>query len=157
MKVVVPIQDSKCVDVLGAFIRTYPWPANMEFKVTHVVQPVLVNSFMSLLPAPLSASIIEERTREGEAIVKRLAETIKEVLPSAQVTEQLIEGDARSEIVDLLESWDADLVMLGAQGKTGPMGSISRAVVSHSPCSAMVIPIEHRERKKTKDKLHIIV
>lgn len=157
MKVVVPVQDSKCVDVLGIFIRTYPWPSDMEFKVAHVVQPVLVNSFMSFLPAALSTTIIEERTKEGEAVVKRLAETIKEALPSAQVSEELIEGDARSEIVSLLETWNADLVVLGSHGKSGPMGSISRAVVAHSPCSAMVIPIQHRERKKTKDKLHIIV
>lgn len=157
MKVVVPIQDSKCVDVLGVFIRNYPWPTDVEFKVTHVVHPVLVNSFMSLLPAPLTESIIEDRTREGDVIVKRLTETIKGALPSAAVSEVLIEGDARSEIVALLEEWSADLVLLGSHGKTGHVGSISRSVVSHSPCSAIVVPIEQRERKKTKDKLHIIV
>ncbi|MDZ4832298.1 MAG: universal stress protein [Candidatus Melainabacteria bacterium] len=157
MKVVVPVQDAKCADTLGAFIRNYPWPTDMEFQVAHIVQPVLVNSFMSLLPAPLTLSIIEERTREGEVIVKRLSDTIKEAFPSARVSEVLIEGDAKSEIVSLLEESDADLVVLGSHVKTAMQGSVSRAVVAHSPCSAMVIPIEQREPKKTKDKLHIIV
>lgn len=156
MKVVVPVQDDKCVNVLGGFIRNYPWPSDVQFRVMHVVHPVLVNSYMSLLPSALTETIAEDRRRQGEVFVKRLSETIHEALPSAEVDQNLLEGDARMEIVEQLNDWDADLVLLGSHGK-GLMGSVSRAVVSHSPCSAMVVPIEHRDRKKTKEKMHFIV
>jgi nucleotide-binding universal stress UspA family protein len=157
MKVLVSIQDAKCVDVLGAFIRNYPWPTAVEFKVLHVIHPVLVNSYMSLLPKPLTENIALERRKEGEVIVKRLSDTLKECFPNAKVDEALGEGDAKTEIIDLLNEWDADLVLLGSHGKTGLMGSVSRTVVAHSPCSAMVVPVEPRDRKKTKEKIHIIV
>ena len=157
MKVLVAIQDDKCVDVLGAYMRNYPWPTPVEFKVLHVIHPVRVNSYMSLLPAPLTDNIAAQRKKEGESVVKRLAEQLRESYPGVPVTEAILEGDAKSEIVDQLNDWNADLVLLGSHGKHGLMGSVSRTVVAHSPCSAMVVPVEGHDRKASKEKIHIIV
>lgn len=157
MKVLVAVQDANCVDILEAHIKRYPWPEGVQFKILHIIHPVRVNSYMSLLPGPLTESIAQKRKEEGAVIVKSLADKLREGLPPGSVQEILIEGDAKSEIVDLLTEWNADLVLLGSHGKSGWMGSVSRNVVAHSPCSAVVVPIETRERKKTKEKLHIIV
>jgi nucleotide-binding universal stress UspA family protein len=157
MKVLVAIQDEKCVDVLGAYMGKYPWPLPVEFRVLHVVHPVRVNSYMSLLPAPLTDNIAAQRKRAGEAVAKMLADKLRESFPGVSITETIVEGDAKSEIVDQLTDWDADLVLLGSHGKHGLMGSVSRTVVSHSPCSAIVVPVQTQDRKTSKDKIHIII
>jgi len=158
MKVLVAVQDSKCVEILGTFMRNYPWPTtDTHFKVMHVVHPVLVNSYMSLLPAPLTESMAEQRAKEGAAIAKQLADALRVAFPSSVVEELVVEGDAKAEIVDELTEWDADLALLGSHAKSALVGSVSRAVVAHSPCSAMIVPVEQRDRKKTKEAMHIIV
>ncbi len=157
MKVVVPVQNTKDVGVLGEYVRSYPWPTDVEFEILHVVQPVLVNSFMSVLPSPLLEAMQGKRTAEGTAIVKQLADIVKEAFPSATVQEKVVEGDARSLIIEELEDWDADLVLLGAHAKSGFVGSVSRAVVAHSHCSAMIVPLEPRPPRKNNEKLHVII
>ncbi|MBX9669920.1 MAG: universal stress protein [Candidatus Obscuribacterales bacterium] len=149
--VLIAIQDMTCVALLGAYVAAYPWPKLTRFKVAHVVHPVLVNSYMSLLPSALTENIAEARRKEGAEFVRRCAEHLKEVFGAEAVEEVLIEGDAKSEIVELEKEWHASVVVLGSHGKTG-VGSVSRAIVSHSQCSAMVVPIE-----RDKKKIHIIV
>ncbi|MBX3076916.1 universal stress protein [Candidatus Obscuribacterales bacterium] len=157
MKVLVAIQDEKCVDELGAYMRKYPWPTPVEFRVLHVIHPVRVNSYMSLLPAPLTDNIAAQRKKAGEAVAKQLAEQLRESFPGIPVDEQIVEGEAKSEIVDQLTDWNADLVLLGSHGKHGLMGSVSRTVVAHSPCSAIVVPVQAHDRKSSKEKIHIII
>ncbi len=152
MKVLIAIQDMKCVEFLGSYVSSYPWPVNTRFKVAHVVHPVLVNSYMSLLPSALTENIADARRKEGAGFVSKCAEQLKEAFGAERVEEVLIEGDAKSEIIELEKEWNATVVVLGSHGKTGVLGSVSRAIVSHSRCSAMVVPIEHE-----KKKIHIIV
>jgi nucleotide-binding universal stress UspA family protein len=156
MKVLVAIQDSKCTDVLGPFIASYPFPKDTAFKVMHVVHPVLVNSYMSLLPSALTETIAEERRKQGEKLARDFAEHLKEGRDPELVLSLCLEGDAKMEIVDAIEDWPADLVLLGSHGKM--MGSVSRAVAAHSTCSAMIVPIHNqRDKKHPREKIHIIV
>ncbi len=52
-------------------------------------------------------------------------------------------GDAGKAILELTETWDADLVVLGRRGHRGlaeaVLGSVSNRVVHHAPCSVLVV------------------
>jgi nucleotide-binding universal stress UspA family protein len=52
-------------------------------------------------------------------------------------------GDAKARIIDEAKEWGADLVVVGAQGRSGIdrilQGSVSEAVAIHSHCSVEVI------------------
>lgn len=154
MKVLMAIQDGDCVKAIGDFSLKYPWPADCEFKIVHVITSAMVGSYMSILPAPMTESITEERRRHGQEYVNDMVSRLREAAPGAPTSHELVEGNVKMELVDQLKAWKPDLVVMGSHGKHGleTLGSVSRAVVTQSPCSVMVVPIEHH-----KDKMHIIV
>lgn len=52
-------------------------------------------------------------------------------------------GSAEKAILELVHTWDADLVVLGRRGHRGltemVMGSVSNYVVHHAPCSVLIV------------------
>ncbi|SRR5579883_144208 len=155
MKVLVAVQNADCVKAIGDFVLKYPWPSGCQFKVVHIVTSAQLGSYMSILPAPMAESITEERRKHGIAFVENMISRLREAIRDVPVTQELIEGNAKVELVDQVKSWQPDLVVMGSHGKHGleTLGSVSRAVVGQSPCSVMVVPIEPHH----KDKMHIIV
>jgi nucleotide-binding universal stress UspA family protein len=59
------------------------------------------------------------------------------------VTPELVEGDPKSQIIDIAHEWRADMIVLGSHGRTGInrflMGSVSQGVVRHAHCSVEII------------------
>ncbi|MCA9801904.1 MAG: universal stress protein [Cyanobacteria bacterium HKST-UBA02] len=163
MKVLIALQDSDCLDALSGFVLKYPWPPDTTFKVMHVVQPVLVNSYMSLVPSALTEPITEERWRAGKKLVRDFALKLKDAWHTPNVEEYVEEGDTRLEIEDQISKWQPDALVLGSHSKHGleSLGSVSRGVVSAAPCSVMIVPLCAEREKKAHDrqrnKLHIIV
>lgn len=156
MKVLITVQDKLCVDVLSSFVVKYPWPANTEFKILHVVHPVLVNSYMSVLPSALTEGVFEERMKQGAALLKEFTARLTEAKISNSIEEAIVEGDAKAEVLSQVDEYKPDLVIVGSHGKKGLrlLGSVSRAVVAECKCSVMVVPLVHED---DKHKMHIIV
>ena len=52
-------------------------------------------------------------------------------------------GDPRSVLLDLADSWKADLIVMGSHGRHGLdrllLGSVSEAVAMHATCSVEVV------------------
>ena len=66
-----------------------------------------------------------------------------------QVEERLVSGDPATEIIRVAEERDCDLIVLGSRRLTRMqrllLGSVSRKVVEHAPCSVMIArPRRHR-------------
>lgn len=155
MKVLIPIQDKLCVNVLSSFVIKYPWPKNTEFKILHVVHPVLVGDYMSILPSALTAGVFEERMRQGTLILKEFAKRLTDANIATSIEEMIVEGDSKAEVLSQIDEYKPDLVVVGSHGKTGlrMLGSVSRAIVAQSKCSVMVVPLASEE----EHKMHIIV
>jgi nucleotide-binding universal stress UspA family protein len=56
---------------------------------------------------------------------------------------RVVNGDPRDALVELVRAEHADLVVMGSHGRTGfaklVMGSVSSHVVTHAPCSVLVV------------------
>ena len=63
-------------------------------------------------------------------------------------------GEPAAEIVAEASEWSADVVVLGAQGRSGPsnapLGSVAEAVLRDGPCSALVIPSAAESRGRSE-------
>ena len=148
MRVMVTLQDRASVEVLAPLLISYPWPEGSSFRIVHIVDPVMVNSFMSFLPSPLTKPVAEERWIQGEKLVKDFVEELRQAkeFTFEEIEEKIVEGDAKIEISEMLVDWKPDMVVVGSRQKEGlqSLGSVSRAIVAECKSSIMVVPLLER-------------
>ncbi len=160
MKILLAIDESKFSDAAVRSVAAgRPWPPDTEVGVLHAVEP----------PSLLLGREIAAHDPEFEAVWKALREQAKTLVEKAaeglrraglNVTPSLVEGDPKSQIIDVASDWHADLIVLGSHGRKGLdrflLGSVSEAVVCHAHCSVEIVRIsasDHHDRApSTKTK-----
>ncbi len=59
------------------------------------------------------------------------------------VVVQAIEGDPASKLIETADDFDAELIVVGSVGLTGPtrfiLGSVASTVLHHAPCDVLVV------------------
>ncbi len=91
--------------------------------------------------------VLAQKAARGaaEEIVEDTRMTMEKIFGDAEVNIQTeaISGKTNETIIEEAERWGADLIIVGSQGRGfwGRMllGSVSNAVVRHSPCSVLVV------------------
>lgn len=143
MKVLIAVQNNEGAEALLPFVLQYPWATNSHFHIVHVVTPVLVNSYLSLLPSPLTETIAKDRTDEGKRLVRHFGIALRDAWHSPNIEEVVTEGDPAMELLDQIEQLKPDVVVMGSHGKYGMqlLGNVSRHVMSQAPCSVIVVPL----------------
>jgi nucleotide-binding universal stress UspA family protein len=142
MKILIAIDGSDFSQAAMQSVIARPWPPDTQVKVMHVVEP----------PSLLMGREMGGYDPEFEMVWKALREQAKELVAKAaeklraakfNVSTELVEGDPKSQIIDIANEWNADMIVLGSHGRTGInrflMGSVSQAVVRHAHCSVEII------------------
>ena len=90
---------------------------------------------------------MERVTQRTEELVQRAAECLE--ASGIEATLLVLSGDPKAVIVDHAGAMRADFVVIGAHGSAGVtrflLGSVARAVLRFSPCSAEVVRAKMRE------------
>ncbi|HSZ19624.1 MAG TPA: universal stress protein [Candidatus Acidoferrum sp.] len=142
MKILIAIDGSDFSQAALQSVTARPWPADSEVKVLHVVEP----------PSLLLGREMGGYDPEFEAVWKALREQAKDLVMKAaeklrgaklNVSTELVEGNPKSQIIDIANEWHADMIVLGSRGRSGLnrflMGSVSQDVVRHAHCSVEII------------------
>jgi len=142
MKILLAIDDSEFSKAAVQSVVTRSWSPDTEVRVLHVVEP----------PSLLLGREMTGYDPEFETVWKALREQAKVLVTKAtdvlrksglNATTVLIEGDPKSQIIDVAKEWPADLIVLGSHGRKGLsrflMGSVSEAVVRHAHCSVEIV------------------
>jgi nucleotide-binding universal stress UspA family protein len=110
--------------------------------VISAVQPVAAVYASVEVPASLAfEQVSDELYRSRRDFAARHERSLRE---RGLVADALVvAGDPRTEIVDAARREHADLVVVGSHGRTGldrlVLGSVASFVVSHAPCSVLVV------------------
>jgi nucleotide-binding universal stress UspA family protein len=80
---------------------------------------------------------------------KQASETLNQIMTQYNGTYGVVrfipEGSPHEEILNTIQSWDADLLVIGTHGRTGLkhllMGSVAEHIIRHSSIPVMVVPI----------------
>ena len=128
------------------------FPPNSFFKVISVAEPLPYQAYSGLGPwegagseefSNLVDKTIEAEKSGAEKVVANACEKLKAQFPDATVDGAVLEGYARDRILATAQEWPADLLIIGSHGRRGisefVLGSVSKAVASHSPCSVLVV------------------
>ena len=145
MKVLVALDGSKCSDaVLDHCLKCY-WPEDTKFKVVSVVD------FFEPLPAleAIKKGEIEKAQNIAEAGAARLMEKF----PSLSASFKVLDGYVKHQLIEAATEWPADLIVVGSHGRTGfsklLLGSVSQAIINHSPCSVRVVKTPEKKSEET--------
>ena len=142
MKVVLAVDESSCSEAAVAAVRNWAWPPDTEVHLVSVAEPPRGTSAeVWSAPALYLEEVLKAEREFRQSLVSKLSDCLAG--GAYALKRNVIEGDARSAIVDYSEKIGADLVVVGSHGRSGLarliIGSVAGYVVSHAPCSVMVV------------------
>ena len=110
----------------------------------HVIQPSAFSS-----PPQMSANYapeLEDEGKRGRDLVERDAQMLRAA--GFSVDTSVEKGDVRLRIIDSAKEWNADLIVVGSQGRSGLprllLGSVAEHVARHAPCSVEIVRIPEK-------------
>lgn len=142
MNILVAIDASNDSDaVIDAILAQRP-ARQTTVRVLQVLEPppLLVEREMGGYDPQLDTVLQEQREAAG-AEVRRVVELLRSHGFVARA--MLEEGDPKTRILEMADTWPADLIMLGAHERSGLHGILSRSVTQsvakHAPCSVEIV------------------
>ncbi len=140
-KILLATDGSKYSEAAVRSLAGRPWPRHTKIKVVSVIDP----SEISIDPL---YGMEEMVGRAGEIRKEQALEALSaagKILREAglKAAGKALTGDAKGRIIDEARKWQADLIVVGAQGRGGIdrllQGSVSETVAIHAHCSVEVI------------------
>jgi len=143
MKVIIGVDDSPYSKAALEFVRNMSWPADTTVMVVSSVTPPIVPYMTSYSPAEniQLETAVAEMTKSTQRLVSRGEESLRS--PGLRTESHVLEGDPRETLVDFAKAKHVDLVVVGSHGRSGIekllLGSVASHLVSHAPCSVLVV------------------
>ena len=142
MKVMIAVESEYFAEEQVKFINEHIWPENLSFKIVHLVEPENpeLEEFDSGKFINEIANIKMER---GRRLVKDTAQKIGLKFPKAVITEEVAIGNPKDCLLESIEEWQADTVIVGSHGRREleryNIGSVSSAILAYAKCSVIVV------------------
>jgi nucleotide-binding universal stress UspA family protein len=113
-------------------------PQEVEVRVLHVLQPITLMAAPQM--DPMYTPELQDEGGEARKLVDRIAGELRSAGFQAQSV--VAKGDIRETIVNIAETWPADLIVMGSRGHGGLkrllLGSVAEFVARHAPCSVLI-------------------
>jgi len=145
MKILLAVDGSACSDSAVEEVAKRPWPPASEVKVITAAEIPIPIGMEPWAVSPDYFEELEKTVRKAsqdivDSVVHKLKKFAGEEL---KISSEIIQGPARQSIVEMAESWGADLVVMGSRGLGAwsrlLLGSVSSAVVHHAKCSVEIV------------------
>lgn len=141
MKVMIALDDSLYSKHVVKGILNRPWPANCEFKLITVLEP------LELTESEMHKRVVSEVQEMRHEAARQFLTEVKESFDKfegARVHFEIREGSPQSEIIDSAVEWEPDRLVVGACGKGAGnrktlLGSTSHTVAAYAPCTVEVV------------------
>ena len=153
MKILIALDASAHSDKALDFAARMRWPAGSRVIVLSVLQPVINALVSPFETSAVEAELLEQQRQRLETLVSGAERRLREIGMSTEG--RVVAGDPREVLIQLARAERADLMVVGSHGHTGitkwMLGSVSGHVVTHAPCSVLVVktaqhaalPMEH--------------
>lgn len=145
MKILMPIDGSKCSEAAVREIAARPWPPDSEVRLVYALEmyPRSLHGAGVLAPERYEDLESLDRARSTNFLDEATSALKTAGFRDEQVTSLVAVGSPKRIIIDEAENWGADLIVVGSHGdgaiKRFLLGSVSLAVAMHAPCSVMIV------------------
>lgn len=136
MKILIAVDGSESSEAMIQEIMRRSWPSDYKLRVVTVIEvPIIYGTVMTVDHLPKTILEIAER------ITTKAVETLKQA--GWNVSYKVRQGVADEEIIEEARSWDADLIMVGSNGRRGLskflLGSVAQRVSTRACCSVEIV------------------
>lgn len=145
LRILLAVDESDHALVAARWLRALRLSA-AEVTILHVVGPPGDGTSQLLtLTAPKFREAAQAMIRVTKERGRQVLERMRKLVAHRGLTAHpvLVEGHPAEEIIQAAQRTHADLVILGSRGMTGLkgafLGSVSRKVARHAPCSVLVV------------------
>ncbi len=147
-RVLVAVCDELFGRAMLNFIDNHTWPAKTEFHLSYVIEPNPLKNPL-IIPQEVVEMIDRDEMESGRLVLEYMARNIYKRKPGARVRRHFLVGHAKHELLKLCSDLNADLVIMGSHARSGIdrllLGSVANAVVSHVPCSSVIVRLSKKE------------
>jgi nucleotide-binding universal stress UspA family protein len=141
MSILLATDGSPCSIAAAKSIAERPWPEESEVRIVSVVEISMPVTDPMYIDPDLAQSLADERTKQAREAVQEA----ERIIARGHLKMSSIQpvGIPASIILQQVDNWRADLVVMGSHGRHGLerllIGSVSESVAIHAPCSVEVI------------------
>jgi nucleotide-binding universal stress UspA family protein len=152
MKVVVGIEDKVFGEAIIEFIGTQKWAPGTEFRLVHVIDNQPTGEIVGELCCPDAVKLVDAEKQAAQELLMNLDLELLKHVTDAQSEQKILSGRPKDILLDEIEQWPADLLIVGSHGRHGfsrfLLGSVSMALLSQAPCSVLIVkmPVHHEEK-----------
>jgi len=140
MKVLIGIDDSPHSDAVVDHVTGSAWPKATKFVVLSAAAPIFLGAGEAAAGDAIGRLIGQQEEYHRE-IAERAAGRLREAGLTAEA--RMVSEDPRAALLNAARSEHSDLVIVGSHGRTGIkkllLGSVASHVVTHAPCSVLVV------------------
>lgn len=155
MKVIIAVDDSPMTETVITDAISRRWPKDTQFKILTVLEPLCVSSEENDYSDCL-VQVYDKRKSAAAKWCEKIRERLESQIKDAHVHFDVREGTAPAQIIDAAVEWSADKILIGAHGQNicphNLVGSVSRRVASHAPCSVEIIRAKVNASKLSSKK-----
>lgn len=156
MKVLVAVEDEKYGQAVIDFVAKHRWSEDTEFKMIHVIEPLLIGSYMAVYPSALLQECTEQSTKYATALLADMKAKLQKAVPGHHVFTDVFTEIPKYGIITAAKEWEADLIVMGSHGRRGfnklLLGSVAEAVMSAANCSVTVVRVPEAETNKASSQ-----
>ena len=140
MVVLIGVDDSPFSKAALDYVKSAAWPKGTRFHVVSASPPVFIGPGEAAAPGAIA-----ELVQAQEKYHRNIAESGAAALKAAgfEAEGRMVPTDPRGALIDEARRTQANLLVVGSHGRSGIgkllLGSVASHVVSHAPCSVLVV------------------
>jgi len=154
LRIIVGVDGSVHSKAAIQAVLNHPWPQGSEIRLVSIIRTLdTVIPAAELFFDTRSGAALGDVYLEAKKQLEIMASDLGHILKTCTWTADVRLGDIAEGLMTVAEEWLADLIIVGSHGRTGLvgfiLGSVSQALVTHSPCPVLVI--KHKDVDNPKD------
>lgn len=148
MRILIAYDGSPDAEVAVEDVAARPWPKGTRIRLVTVLETPLAVApasfeFYGPMVVGVETSLREDAYAHIQKALARFAQR-----SDLEISYELKEGHPKSALLEAIQAWEADLVVVGSHGRSRMerlfLGSVSHALVTHAPCSVEVVRSRRR-------------
>jgi nucleotide-binding universal stress UspA family protein len=162
VNVLFPVDDSEHSAAAVQWLQWQSWLKQSHIALLSVTEPLHESAMESVKSASDHLLTYHAEKMLIEILLEKWAAHLQEGGNAKEITRGTVDGAAKETILKGAHNWPADLIVMGAHGRTGianlVIGSVSRHISNHADCTVLVVKgMEsedyHEVRKRILDNM----